>query len=250
MDDLKDYKKKIETEISKKTKADKEMGNLKRDLLNAAFNTLRDERLLAGGVFELQSKDVFGKHRFNAWISDFAGMKEILDAYGLAHVERITLITKGYEEQRTPNRLIRIFWNRGEMSLHFGDNVKLPYLKAVVKEYGLQVEISTISKILEGQSKRYTGLAALRDNLIQSGMALGIPMCDLDGFTEEYLAIEERYARMLHASFKSSAFDHGVKDHRELQQDFSLMRTDDLRLFMDMGRAVYKEIRKQDAGSE
>ena len=252
MDDLKDFKKKIESEIGKKTKADKKMGKLKRDLLNAAFNTFRDERLLAGGVFELQGKDVLGKNRFNAWISDFAGMKEILDAYGMAHAERITLVTESYEEERIASRLIRIFWDRGEMSLHFGDHVKLPYLKAVVREYGLQVEISGISKILEGQDKRYTGLMALRDKLIQSGMAMGIPMCDLDGFKEEYLAIEERYARMLHAAFKSSAFDHSLKTHRyrELQHDFDLMQTDDLRLFMDMGRAMYKEIRNQDAGIE
>lgn len=243
MDGLKEYKKKIEAEISKKSKADTEMLKMKRDMLTEAFNALRDDRVLAGGVFEL-SKNVLGKHVFKGWINDFAGLKEILEAYGMAHVDRITLRTENFGDRQVASRMMRMFHLRGgEIELHFGDNATLPYLKEVVREYGIQVDVSEIQKILENED-RYTGLTKLKEKLIMSGMALGIPMCGLVGFHEEYLAIEEKYARMLHASFKASAFDHGVKNHRELQQDFDLIQTEDLRLFMDMGRAMFKEFSK------
>ena len=97
----------------------------------------------------------------------------------------------------------------------------------------------------------YGEVAKLQEKLILSGMAEGLPMCEILGFEEEYLEIEEQYARMIHTAFKTEAASRMLKAHKELQQDFDLLDLQSgVALFLAMGRSVFKEIRGHDGGTE
>lgn len=248
MGELKELQTKIGREIKKKEKADKEMEKLRRDLMNKAYEKLRDERIFSTGVFEFRDKR-HGEGSLKAWVHDFKGMAEIMEAYNTFHGRAIYLTPVEFEATYNVHHSIRIVPLHGDLELYIGEDVSLEYLKAVAKEYGLRVNVRSMNKYVK--KNQYSKYAKLHEKLILSGMAEGLPLCEILGFENEYLEIEEQYARMLHQAFKKSAADMELKAHRELQQDFDLLDLQSgVALFLAMGRSVFKEIRGHDGGEE
>lgn len=247
MGELKEIQTKIGREIKKKEKADKEMERLRRDLMDKAYKKIRDDKILSTGVFEFRVQRKSGS--LKAWVHDFKGMAEIMEAYNVFRGRAIYLTPEGAKESYNVHNAIRIVPLHGDLELIMGENATLEYMKAVAREFGLRVNIRSMNNHVK--ENPYGSVAKLHEKLILSGMAEGLPMCEILGFETEYLEIEEQYARMIHLSFKKAAADMELKAHRELQQDFDLMDLQSgVSLFLAMGRAVFKEIRGHDGGTD
>ena len=249
MGELKEIQTKIGREIKKKEKADKAMDKLKRDLMDLSYKKIRDDKILSTGVFEFREKRQQRDGSLKAWVHDFKGMAEIMEAYNAFHGRAIYLTPEGAKESYNVHNAIRIVPLHGDLQLIIGENAPLEYMKAVAKEFGLRVNINSMNNHVK--ENPYGEVAKLQEKLILSGMAEGLPMCEILGFEEEYLEIEEQYARMIHTAFKTEAASRMLKAHRELQQDFDLLDLQSgVALFLAMGRSVFKEIRGHDGGTE
>jgi hypothetical protein len=124
-----------------------------------------------------------------------------------------------------------------------GEDAEIAFLKAVVQDYGVRVDLTKMKEAIESERRNYkSGMKELKEKMILSGMAEGLPMCDLEGFENEYLEIEEQYARKLHGAFKAKAkeLELGVTYFKDLRHDFELLGSIPSDLFMAMGRAVFQ----------
>lgn len=249
MGEIKDLLKSIEKEVGVKERSDDKMKKIKKDLIRIASGTLRDERILAGGAFTFAKWHK--EFRFSAWSNDFDSMTEIIEAYQAVRGYQIPLVPREFEAVYNVRGEIKIVPDSsGSLELVIGEEVMLDYLKAVVKDYGLRVDVRGIATHLKKDEYSHRKWFAAREKLMLAGAAEGLPMCDIVGFAEEYLDIEEQYGRMLHSAFKTAAAFLEIKEHRELQQDFDLLDLQSgIPLFLAMGRAVFKEMRDQNDGT-
>lgn len=246
--DLKEIKKKIEKEKAKKEKADERIKTMRDDLMQAAFERVREERMFAGGVFQVmpeRGSSISGRnYEIRTWASNFgAGMVEVMEALDNLGMSALNLTPKEFDDAKWGVRSsVRIIRNYDNLKLLIGEDVELGYLKSVVKDYGIRVDIEGINKSIKAEGSRYGRMTKLKNKLILSGAAEGLPMCDLGGFENEYLEIEEQYARKLHGAFKAKAknLELGATYFSDLRHDFELLGSIPGDLFMAMGRAVFQ----------
>ena len=130
--ELKEIQTKIGREIKKKEKADKAMDKLKRDLMDLSYKKIRDDKILSTGVFEFREKRQQRDGSLKAWVHDFKGMAEIMEAYNAFHGRAIYLTPEGAKESYNVHNAIRIVPLHGDLQLIIGENAPLEYMKAVL----------------------------------------------------------------------------------------------------------------------
>lgn len=242
--DLKEMKKKIEREKKKKEKAESQVKKLREELIAKALEQVHSDKLLANGVFSLMPEHSYGgsKRRWEIGAQSFsfgdemAGIVMVLDDMS---VGQFTLTSKEFPSTYALRETIRISRNRGiGLQLMIGADVSMAYLKTVVAEYGLRIDISRINDAIKVEG-RHGNMYKLKKKLILSGAAEGLPLSDLDN---NYLEIEEQYARMLHNVFRREATDLEVPDYKDLRHEFELLEINEKKLFLEMGRAMFQEL--------
>lgn len=247
MKDLKELMKMLEQAEGARKGTDDEIAKIQNELYRAARWRLRC-KVLSRGIFKIEKKRAMGNWHITGWMSHFAGLEGILEAFGKIHNVTIYLSPEGLDtgNMKLPDMVRLIPLTSGAVELYIGENVSLEYMRAVVQTYGIQIDISNIDKVIKQEKSKYGRFTKHKRLLIFSGAVIGHPMSKMDRFGK-YLAIEEQYARMLHMVFARELKKLGMilePEFRAWLHEFDILEREMKVIFMELGRSMYDELSK------